>query len=89
MTELKCLAFDRDLDSICITESLFSGDYTDAEFDIPNYNIYGNDLNPSGGTCIYVHVRHTVQVLVKKSIRDFMSITVFLHTGKSLTIFNY
>ncbi|CAB4019189.1 Hypothetical predicted protein [Paramuricea clavata] len=82
MNELKCLAFDRDLDFICITESHFSGDYTDAELDIPNYNIYRNDLNPSGGTCIYVHVRHTVQVLVNKSIRDFRSITVFLDTGK-------
>ena len=82
MNELKCLAYDRDLDFICITESNFSGDYTDAELDIPNYNIYRNDLNPSGGTCIYVHVRHTVQVLVNKSIRDFMGLTVFLDTGK-------
>lgn len=55
----------------------------DAELEIPNYKIYMNDRNSNGGgSCIYVHVRHTAQVMENVSTHDLVGLTVFLDSGK-------
>ena len=67
---------------ICITETHYSSDYSDAEVGIPNYRLYRKDRDANGGgSCIYVHVKHAAQLMGGFCLLDSLGVTLTLDSG--------
>ena len=54
LDEIVTLVSDRKIDILCVSETWLTPLITDKYINIPNFDIFRQDLKPGGGVCIYV-----------------------------------